>query len=351
METISEATALADIITWSEGCCAWQRDALRRLYSGPISDADIIQLTAICKGEGAKAVPLSHDHIRDPRSAANAVSLTSVHSVENVNALAPRQTLTFDRSGMTVIYGDNGAGKSGYIRILKQVCRARSPKNDKIETNVYATTTGPQRARVKHSVQGQNLEAAWEHGKIAPPLLSAVSVFDSRTANVDVDDTNNVAYTPLPMKLLEELAQACRQIKEKLAAEVTAIEQQTPASIKQPKCDPATKVGQIISKLSEKTKPADITALAAVSAKEKQHCEALQRDLASNPAAAARSIEALRTRLRNYADTLQRLHDAISPEQSKALNELRISYTSAKQAAVVAAGTLFAGRTPFGRWF
>ena len=343
METISEATALADIVTWSETCCPWQRDALRRLYSGPVSEADINELAAICKGEVTEIVPLSHDRIRDPRAAAKAVSLTSVLGVENVNALASGQTLTFDRSGMTVIYGDNGAGKSGYIRILKKVCRARSPKNDKIETNVYATTTGPQRARVKYSIENQNAEAAWEQGKAAPPALSSVSVFDSRTANVHVDETNNVAYTPLPMKLLEELAQICRKIKDKLAAEIIAIEQQTPAAIKQPKCNPATKVGQLITKLSEKTKTDDVAALAYVTAEEKQHCEALQRDLASNPAAAARSIEALRARLNNHVEALTRLHDAGSPQGSVALNVLRTSYATAKQAADAAAVALFVG--------
>ena len=41
-----------------------------------------------------------------------------------MNALAENQTLKF-AAGLTVVYGDNGAGKTGYIRILKQACRAR----------------------------------------------------------------------------------------------------------------------------------------------------------------------------------------------------------------------------------
>ncbi len=41
-----------------------------------------------------------------------------------VNALAEDQTLKFGPN-LTVIYGDNAAGKAGYIRILKSACRAR----------------------------------------------------------------------------------------------------------------------------------------------------------------------------------------------------------------------------------
>ena len=43
---------------------------------------------------------------------------------KGVNALAEDQTLKF-APGLTIVYGDNGAGKTGYIRILKQACRAR----------------------------------------------------------------------------------------------------------------------------------------------------------------------------------------------------------------------------------
>jgi hypothetical protein len=199
MEAANEANALADILEWSEECSPWQRDALRRLYSGRITDADVDELTAICRGEKTNAVHLSLDDIKDPKGAAKAVSLCSLHDVENVNALAPGQRLTFDKTGMTVIYGDNAAGKSGYIRVLKKVCRARSPKNDNIEPNVYTASTGPQRACVRFSVEGTVQEVAWENGKAAHPSLSSVSVFDSRTANVHVDETNNVAYTPLPI--------------------------------------------------------------------------------------------------------------------------------------------------------
>jgi ABC-type enterochelin transport system ATPase subunit len=58
------------------------------------------------------------------------VSLSKLYNLKHVNALQPGETLTFQKSGLTVIYGDNGAGKSGYARVLKQACRARLPKDD-----------------------------------------------------------------------------------------------------------------------------------------------------------------------------------------------------------------------------
>src|ERR1019366_7012312 len=213
--------------------------ALRRLCSGDTTAADIDDLLEICKGASKKAVPLAAEHVRDSKASTALVNLRSIHGVENVNALAEGETLSFDKSGLTVVYGDNGSGKSGYIRILKKVCRARSPKDEKIVPNIYASKTGPQKAAIDFSVDGQNKSGSWLNGKPGDPLLSSVSVFDSRTAGVHVDQMNNVAYTPFPMKILEDLVTISQSIKQRLNAEIEAIEKQTPATISKPECRPS----------------------------------------------------------------------------------------------------------------
>jgi ABC-type transport system involved in cytochrome c biogenesis ATPase subunit len=53
------------------------------------------------------------------------ITLESMSDIVGVNQLAPRQTLVFETGGLTVIYGQNGAGKSGYGRILKRAYRSR----------------------------------------------------------------------------------------------------------------------------------------------------------------------------------------------------------------------------------
>lgn len=132
----NEAAALADVLKWSADLPVWQRDALRRLCSQTkLETADITALVAICKGD-AHAVSLDASHIRDPSASHAVVSLGAIHGLSHVNALAPGERLSFGKAGLTVIYGDNGAGKSGYARVLKQLCRARSPKGDAILPNI-----------------------------------------------------------------------------------------------------------------------------------------------------------------------------------------------------------------------
>ena len=128
---MTEAQALASIVTWSVDSPDWQRDALRRLATGTDPAAEVDELVAICKGEVA-ANPVTADHFRDPARVQGQVNLRRVHNVNHVNALASDQRLAFQPVGLTVIYGDNGSGKSGYSRILKKACRARTPNREDI---------------------------------------------------------------------------------------------------------------------------------------------------------------------------------------------------------------------------
>ena len=260
----NEAAALADILTWSADLPAWQRDALRRLYSQTKLDAtDITALASICKA-GDPAVPLDASHVRDPAASNAVVSLSSLHGLSNVNALEPGERLSFGKTGLTIIYGDNGAGKSGYARVLKQLCRARSPKGDVILPNIYATASGLPAASIDFYIGGQKRSASWTQGSAPDAMLSAVSVFDSRTANVHVEKTNDLAYTPSPLKVLAGLAQACQDVKAKLADEVNALQGPRPVVLSRPECDQDTVVGKLIANLSGKTKPETVEKLAGL---------------------------------------------------------------------------------------
>ena len=104
----NEAAALADILKWSVDLPDWQRDALRRLCGqSKLEASDIKALVAVCKGT-ENGIPLDATHVRDPAASHAVDSLGALHSLSHVNALAPGERLTFSKSGLTVIYGDNG---------------------------------------------------------------------------------------------------------------------------------------------------------------------------------------------------------------------------------------------------
>ncbi|MCL8484371.1 MULTISPECIES: AAA family ATPase [Bradyrhizobium] len=338
----NEAAALADILKWSADLPAWQRDALRRLCSQPkLESADITALVAVCKAID-QAAPLDASHIRDPAGSHAVVSLGALHGLSNVNALAPGERLSFGKTGLTVIYGDNGAGKSGYARVLKQLCRARSPKDDAILPNIYAAGSGTPTASVDFFIGGQKRSASWIQGSAPDPMLSAVSVFDSRTANVHVENTNDLAYTPLPLRILAGLAQACQDVKAKLAVEIKALQEQTPAILSKPECKPDTPVGKLIAGLSGKTKEEGVEKLAGLTAEEETRLQTLNTDLASDPARTVRQLQSQEARIKSAIEQIERLMVAATDETRAALRDAHTHLATARSAAAAASANLFA---------
>lgn len=338
----NEAAALADILKWSAELPPWQQDALRRLCGhASLEAADITALVGVCKG-GAAGAPLDASHVRDPAASHAVVSLGALYGLLHVNALAPGERLSFGKSGLTVIYGDNGAGKSGYARVLKQLCRARSQKDDAILPNIYASSSGTPSASVDFFIGGQKRGTSWTQGSAPDPMLSAVSVFDSRTANVHVENTNNLAYTPLPLRILAGLAQACQDVKAKLTAEIKAHQEQTPAILSTPECKPDTLVGKLIAGLSGKTEPEAVEKCAGLTAVEETRLQTLSADLASDPARTVRQLQGQESRIKSAIEQLERLMAAATDGSRTALRDAHTHLATARSAAAAASADLFA---------
>ncbi len=188
----TEAGALQNIVTWSVDRPMWQRDALRRLCNkNSLDEDDYEALLVIAKGDESAAKPLKEEHVPSPDAAYKTINLKSIRDTAHVNALKPGECLSFEKgSGITVIYGDNGSGKSGYARILKSACRARMKDRQIIRPNIYSQNPGTPQANIHFSTNDQNQTAAWMQGRETDLELSAISVFDSNTANVHVDEKN-----------------------------------------------------------------------------------------------------------------------------------------------------------------
>ena len=139
MTTVKKSTpkpVLQQLLMWSASRPAWQRDALRRIVSeGTLTSNDLKELTELCRaahesktvdGTAAKPVPLAASHLPTSATSEEVTTLVSIGALKSVNRLPSSQVVPLGISpGLTVIYGDNGTGKSGYARVLKKACRTR----------------------------------------------------------------------------------------------------------------------------------------------------------------------------------------------------------------------------------
>lgn len=338
----TEPAAITSILTWAAECPAWQQDALRRLCEKDALDAtDMDELVAICKGE-KEAVPITADHIRDPAAGLGTVTLRALHSAEHVNAIVAKGRLSFCKSGVTAIYGDNGSGKSGYARVLKKVCRARTTGKETILPNIYEQKPGVPATVVDFTNNGVNISAPWMQGRAANALLSAVSVFDSHTASIHVTQANDVAYTPLPLRMLAELSRACDEVKDRLTKEVAALRKQIPLVISEPSCKPDTGAARLIAALTSKTVRADVEALCGLTDTEGKQLDQLKEDLAAEPARAATRLTTLKTRVEGYVTKLEGLAASITDPNAAELRAKSQDFATVRAAAEAASSALFA---------
>ncbi len=251
-DPISENAAFADLVTWSADRPAWQRDALRRLVqSGALDAADITALAELCLAPQLAHEPFSTAHVLAEASV-EPITLRTIASPTGINALAPDQALEFAREGLTIIYGDNGSGKSGYVRVLKHACRTRDGKL-KILRDVEDTAATPQSAKITLARGAVEEQFGWTPDAPGHADLPSVSIFDSRSANIHVEKTNAVAYIPQPMQVLEGLANACDAVKDKLNAALTMLKAQTPRAVLAPTLRVDTAAGQFVRQVTEKS--------------------------------------------------------------------------------------------------
>ena len=210
-------SVLADILTWSRTLPEWQRDALRRVFVlGATTAEDIRDLTELCKAAhglspARAAEPLTEDHMQIPVPSAGPVTLAALTHVAGVNALAHNQTITFGPQ-LTVVYGNNGAGKSGYTRVLKAACRARAA--EAILGNVV-TADVPLKAKasIRFVVAGVETLYEWDAAAVREPSLGAVSAFDSLCAPVYLRDKTDVAFRPFGLDAFDRLSTACNEVR------------------------------------------------------------------------------------------------------------------------------------------
>ena len=98
-------------------------------------------------------------------AAAQPLRLLKISDVANVNRL-DTTGLTFEPNGLTIIYGENGSGKTGFIRVLRKACRTRleKPVDLEILANIYGVTKGPASAQISISDAGVEAKIAWKDG-------------------------------------------------------------------------------------------------------------------------------------------------------------------------------------------
>jgi energy-coupling factor transporter ATP-binding protein EcfA2 len=275
-----------EILSWSIDKPLWWRDGLRRVVSnGNYTQVDIDEILIATKSlQGipqtgvtiSQLTPLDKTHIPTTSSVSTTIQLKSIKDTNQINAIAQGQQLDFNPNGLSVIYGDNGSGKSGYVRILKNTCRIRGAKPT-ILKNVYNPpgATNPQ-ATIEYFENGTIGTLTWTKGATIPDKLNSISIFDTQSAIHYVEKENEVAFRPFGLDVLDKLGELCLKIKTLISKEQLNHSKTIDLST----LNGNTEVGKLISTLNKDTKKNDISKLGTLTEAENAKIEKLKSDIA-----------------------------------------------------------------------
>ena len=209
-------------------------------------------------------------------STSTAMKLNSLKHVENVNALTADQEIEF-HPRLTVCFGENGSGKTGYVRILKQAASVRTAQP--VLPNIHKTGhEGTPWARIKVAYGDEERTIDW-HGESGLEPLTRLVVFDARAALVHINDDLTYSYTPADLSLFPLVTDGIERVQERL---------QTAKEEKEPSGNPADNHFSRESKLYEKVKNlggsngfSEIRSLAEVSDEEEANLPTLREKVAA----------------------------------------------------------------------
>ena len=315
---------LTELFNWSSDRPLWQRDALRRLTTkSTLETTDLQDLADLCKtthglGNGVAAEPLERKHLSQRGMTNASVALQSLTHHAGVNALAQDQTIEFG-DGLTIIYGKNAAGKSGYTRILKRACRARG--REAILGDVMASAApGIPSATIKYSTRGRSEQLLWRDEERPDSPLSGVSVFDHHCASVYISEQTDVAFRPLGLDLFDKLSSVCEGVRRLLEQERRTL---TSIVFRFPDVAQSTEVYGLIHSLTSLTDTASVKTMAELSNDQRARIKLLRvqmRDLSREDTKREAGVLKLRARrVRALTDRCHHVGNALSDTRIREL--------------------------------
>ena len=336
-----------DIFDWVKTLPLWQQDAARRLYEQPagLTDSDYRDLYALALKENNVessdliAHPIDESKIPE-RNGQHSLIIKALGNLRNVNRIDPSQKLEFGTEGMTVVYGDNGSGKSGYARVFKKACFCR----DVAET-VLPNVTEPNEhssnpnAEFTIEVDGTTKTIHWDQGtESGYQDLANVSVFDSKVARIVLDSAQELHYIPYGLDILTVLGGTVfPKMKEMVENEMSNLDL---SETRFSELRGETSVGRLFADLS-RADIMEVRRLGTLSSEDMQRGKELSELLAqTNYHERIRSTDLITTRVKGLLDRIHQAEAILDDRNVVDLQDLCKQYQEAKAAEEIAAKAL-----------
>ncbi len=131
------------------------------------------------------------------------ITLSKLYDVQGVNRLVSNQEISFGEN-LTVVYGENGTGKTGYSRIIQQVGKYIGDSKP-IKPNVFENDIIP-KAKIDYTISdGMTKTLEWDESK---KTQLNIKLFNSECVHFSLNNERKIDFTPHVFYACEQLAAA-----------------------------------------------------------------------------------------------------------------------------------------------
>ncbi|NUN06643.1 MAG: restriction endonuclease [Bdellovibrio sp.] len=216
------------MVAWLYTQPLWtQKAAEKILKKEEITEKNLNELLDCLKSEDGQKIGQLVDFSFFSQIVEDGVTLKikSIGDIHGIDNLAPRTPLNFG-DNLSVIYGNNGSGKSGYTRILKKSCG----KNNALDliSNVFKEAPTEKKCAISFNINGQETTTEWKANTAPIPQLQGVDIFDSSSDGAYLNGETEATYMPIEVMLFERLVWIFDSLKQRLDKSAAALSSKLP---------------------------------------------------------------------------------------------------------------------------
>ncbi len=201
---------------WANGSDEWVRYIVRHVLNGggPLGIEEQSGAYLLFRQEKAldtRELPTEEPLVTLEREdeAIEPLTLTSLSDVVGVNALVEGGVIE-PHAGLTILFGENGTGKTGYSRIFKALAASRTA--DVILGDIEAASPQPQSALVGYTLGTETKTYTWTGQQGVAPF-TRMSIFDSPSVSFHVDDDLEYVYVPAALALFNHVIAGIKSVQ------------------------------------------------------------------------------------------------------------------------------------------
>lgn len=204
---------------WANSSDEWVRHIVRHVLAGggPLGSDDKATSYDLFRQEKAfdpRLMPVEGPlaTLEPEEEAIEPLTLTSLSAITGVNALVEGGVIE-PHEGLTILFGENGTGKTGYSRVFKGLAASRTA--DVILSNIEATTPQSQSALVSYRLGGEPKTYSWTGQQGVAPF-TRMSIFDSPSVSFHVDDDLEYVYVPAALALFNHVIAGIKSVQSQI---------------------------------------------------------------------------------------------------------------------------------------